>query len=142
MKTLLIPILAIALLASCNNAKDESSEEKTTESQQTILKIDGSSTVYPITEAVAEDFKSTNPNLQVTIGISGTGGGMKKFTGGEIDICNASRPIKKEEVDLCSQKGIKFIELPIAYDGLAVVVNPRNNWVDKLTVAELKTIWQ
>jgi phosphate transport system substrate-binding protein len=142
MKKLLLPIFAVSILASCNNAKDQASTEKTTERQQTILKIDGSSTVYPITEAVAEDFKSTNPDLQVTIGISGTGGGMKKFTGGEIDICNASRPIKKEEVDLCSQKGIKFIELPIAYDGLAVVVNPRNNWVDKLTVAELKTIWE
>ncbi|MEO6168946.1 MAG: PstS family phosphate ABC transporter substrate-binding protein [Chitinophagales bacterium] len=141
MKKILFPILVIALYTSCSTP-EKKTEDASASSQPSILKVDGSSTVYPITEAVAEDYKATNPNLQVTIGIAGTGGGMKKFTSGEIDICNASRPIKKEEMDICASKNIKFIELPIAYDGLAVTVHPKNTWVDKLTIAELKMIWE
>src|SRR5262245_4677291 len=105
------------------------------------LTIDGSSTVYPITEAVAEEFQKANPGARVTVGISGTGGGFKKFCNGETDISDASRPIKPTEVDACKAKGIEYIELPIAYDGLAVLVNPKNTWTDCMTVAELKTLW-
>ncbi|MGB3076774.1 MAG: PstS family phosphate ABC transporter substrate-binding protein [Chitinophagales bacterium] len=141
MKKILFPILLITLFAACSSP-EKKTDDNSSAPIQTILKVDGSSTVYPITEAVAEDYKATNPDLQVTIGISGTGGGMKKFTSGEIDICNASRPMKKEEMDICTSKNISFIELPIAYDGLAVTVNPKNNWVDKLTVTELKSIWE
>lgn len=105
------------------------------------IKVDGSSTVYPITEAVAEEFKKEVPAVRVTVGISGTGGGFKKFTVGETDVSNASRPIKKTECDLASQNGIEFIELPIAYDGLSLVVNKANTWVDNLTVDEVKMIF-
>ncbi len=108
-----------------------------------IIKIDGSSTVYPITEAVAEEFqKIKKGEIKVTVGISGTGGGFKKFYRGEIDISNASRPILKKEMEECEKNGIEYIELPIAYDGLAVMVNPKNNWVDYMTVDELKKIWE
>src|SRR5262245_63388166 len=92
------------------------------------LSVDGSSTVYPITEAVAEEFQKANPKAKVTVGISGTGGGFKKFCAGETDISDASRPIKPTEVEACKAKGIDYIELPIGYDGLAVMVNPKNDW--------------
>jgi len=104
--------------------------------------VDGSSTVYPITEAVAEKFQKENPNIKVTVAISGTGGGFKRFCRGETDINDASRPIKDKEIEACRENGIEFIELPIAYDALTVVVNPQNNWVDYLTVQELKKIWE
>ncbi len=108
-----------------------------------LIKIDGSSTVYPIIEAVAEEFqKAKKGAVKVTVGISGTGGGFKKFCRGETDMANASRPILKKEMDVCKGNGIEFIELPIAYDGLAVMVNPKNTWVKSMTVAELKTIWE
>ena len=108
-----------------------------------VIKIDGSSTVYPITEAVAEEFqKIEKGKTRVTVGISGTGGGFKKFCNGEVDISDASRPIKPSEVDLCKKNNIEYIELPVAYDGLAVIVNPKNNWVDYITVKELKKIWE
>lgn len=106
------------------------------------IKVDGSSTVFPITEAVAEEFQKKNPRVKVTVGISGTGGGFKKFGAGETDISDASRPIKKTEADLCSQHGIGYIELPVAFDALSVVVNPQNTWANTLTVAELKKIWE
>lgn len=108
-----------------------------------IIKIDGSSTVYPITEAVAEEFqKAKKGSIRVTVGISGTGGGFKKFCRGETDISDASRPILKKEIDVCKEQNIEYIELPVAYDGLAVVVNPRNTWVSSLTVADLKKMWE
>ncbi len=106
-----------------------------------IIRIDGSSTVFPITEAVAEEFQKTHPGVRVTVGISGTGGGFKKFGMGETDISNASRPIKPSEVELCRQNGIQYVEVPVAYDGLAVVVNPQNTWANSITVAELKKLW-
>ncbi|MGR3310064.1 MAG: PstS family phosphate ABC transporter substrate-binding protein [Candidatus Brocadiales bacterium] len=107
------------------------------------IKIDGSSTVYPITEAVAEEFqKVERGKARVTIGISGTGGGFKKFGMGEIDICEASRTIRSSEVELCKKNGVEYIELSVAYDGLAVMVNPKNDWVDYMTVKELKKIWE
>jgi len=107
-----------------------------------VISIDGSSTVYPITEAVAEEFQKTEKGLKVTVGISGTGGGFKKFCSGETDISDASRPIKKTEAELCKKNGIEYIELPLAYDGLAVLVNPKNTWVKSITVKELKKIWE
>ncbi|MEO6458020.1 MAG: PstS family phosphate ABC transporter substrate-binding protein [Chloroflexia bacterium] len=104
--------------------------------------IDGSSTVYPITAAAAEEFNQYAPNVRVPVGISGTGGGFKKFCAGESDISDASRPISVSEVKACADKQIQYIELPVAYDGLAVVVHPQNTWVDNLTVAELKKMWE
>jgi len=106
------------------------------------ISLDGSSTVYPISEAVAEEFQKVNPKAKVTVGISGTGGGFKKFCSGETDISDASRPIKPTEVEACKAKGIEYIELPIAYDGLAVMVNPKNDWASCMTVKELKTLWE
>lgn len=111
--------------------------------QEKIIKIDGSSTVYPITEAVAEEFqKMKRGAVKVTVGISGTGGGFKKFCRGETDISNASRPIVKKEMEACKEAGVEYIELPIAYDGIAVMVNPKNHWVTSMTPAELKKIWE
>ena len=104
-----------------------------------IIKIDGSSTVYPITEAVAEEFQ-IKTKTKVTVGESGTGGGFKKFCRGETDISNASRPILQKEMDACKEAGVQYIELPVAFDGLTVVVNDKNNWVKSLTVEELKKI--
>jgi phosphate transport system substrate-binding protein len=107
------------------------------------VKIDGSSTVFPITEAVAEEFqKAKKGAVKVTVGISGTGGGFKKFCRGETDISNASRPILKKEMADCKQAGIQYIELPVAYDALTVVVNPKNSFVKSLSVAELKRMWE
>ncbi len=108
-----------------------------------IIKIDGSSTVYPITEAVAEDFQIAKKGaVKVTVGISGTGGGFKKFCRGETDIVNASRPILKKEMDDCKAAGVQYIEMPVAYDALTIVVNPKNDWSKVITVAELKKIWE
>lgn len=110
---------------------------------QALVKIDGSSTVYPITEAVAEDFQKSKKNaVRVTVGISGTGGGFKKFCRGETDISDASRPITKKEMDDCKAAGIEYLELPVAYDALTVVIHPKNTWAKNMTVAELKTIWE
>ncbi len=109
---------------------------------QTVVKIDGSSTVFPIAEKAAELFQKENPNIRVTVGVSGTGAGFRKFCNGETDISNASRPILKREMEACRAKGISYIELPIAYDALAVVVNPQNTWATNLTTAELKAIWE
>ncbi|HEY1114209.1 MAG TPA: PstS family phosphate ABC transporter substrate-binding protein [Chitinophagaceae bacterium] len=106
------------------------------------IAIDGSSSVYPITEAVAEEFRTDHRDIRITVGVSGTGGGFKKFARGETDISNASRPIKSSEIEACQEAGISFIELPVAYDGLAVVVSPSNNFVDFLTVEELKKMWE
>lgn len=108
-----------------------------------IVKIDGSSTVYPITEAIAEEFqKAKKGSIRVTVGISGTGGGFKKFCRGEVDIINASRPIIKKEMEACEKTGIQFIELPIAYDALAIVVSPQNTWLKSVTISDLKKMWE
>jgi phosphate transport system substrate-binding protein len=107
-----------------------------------LIKVDGSSTVYPITEAVAEEFQKANPGVRVTVGISGTGGGFKKFCNGEIDISDASRPIKLSEVEQCFDNKIKYIEIPVAFDGLAVMINPKNDWATSMTVKELKKLWE
>jgi phosphate transport system substrate-binding protein len=111
--------------------------------QAQIVKVDGSSTVFPITEAVAEDFqKSKKGKIKVTVGISGTGGGFKKFCRGETDISNASRPILKAEMADCTKAGVEYIELPVAFDALTVVINPKNAFIKQLTVAEMKKMWE
>ncbi|WP_250318114.1 PstS family phosphate ABC transporter substrate-binding protein [Pedobacter sp. B4-66] len=105
------------------------------------MNIDGSSSVYPLTEAVAEEFRKHNADIRITVGISGTGGGFKKFLRGETDISNASRPISPEELKISRENGIEFIEIPVCYDGMAIVVSPKNTFVDYITVAELKKMW-
>lgn len=107
-----------------------------------MVAIDGSSTVFPISEAMAEEFQIANRGVRVTVGISGTGGGFKKFCGGETDISDASRPIKDSERELCAENGIEPIELTVAWDGLTVVANPTNEWASCMTVDELKRLWQ
>ena len=104
-----------------------------------IIKIDGSSTVYPITEAVAEEFQKAQ-KIKVTVGESGTGGGFKKFCRGETDISNASRPILQKEIDACKEAGVQFIELPVAFDGLTVVVNSKNDWIKSISAQDLNKI--
>jgi phosphate transport system substrate-binding protein len=107
------------------------------------VKLDGSSTVFPISEAMAEEFqKAAGGNVRVTVGISGTGGGFKKFCADETDISDASRPISKSEIEACTAANIKFVELPIAFDGLSVMVSPRNTFVDSMKVSELKKMWE
>lgn len=110
---------------------------------QSIIKIDGSSTVFPITEAVSEEFQTEKRGkVRVTVGISGTGGGFKKFCRGETDIQNASRPIQQSEMKACADKKISYYELPIAYDATVVIVNPNNDWVNEISVTDLKKIWE
>ena len=107
-----------------------------------LIKVDGSSTVFPVTEAMAEDFqKATKGKIRVTVGISGTGGGFKKFCRGETDISDASRPILAKEMEECKKAGIAYYELPIAYDAITIVISPQNTWIKSLTVAELKQMW-
>ena len=105
------------------------------------VRADGSSTVYPLTEAAAEEFGKTNPNARVTVGISGTGGGFKKLCAGETDVHDASRPITSAELALCRKSGIEFVEVPIAYDGIVVAVHPNNTWATSITTAELARLW-
>lgn len=110
---------------------------------QSVVKIDGSSTVFPITEAIAEEFQSAQKGkVRVTVGISGTGGGFKKFCRGETDVQNASRPIQSSEMEDCRKQNIKYFELPIAYDAIAIVANPKNDWLKEITAEELKKIWE
>jgi len=133
-----LPMFKKAILAACLTLSLAAAAQA-----NTLVKIDGSSTVYPLTEAVAEDFQKLKKGaIKVTVGISGTGGGFKKFCRGETDISDASRPILKKEMEACAAAGIKYIELPVAYDALTVVVNPQNKFVNTMTVAELKTIWE
>ena len=140
----LITIIAIAfIVGACGEKKENAKSDSngTTELSGTI-KVDGSSTVFPVTEAVAEEFRTAQPKVKVTIGVSGTGGGFKKFSRGETNISNASRPIKDKEKKACEENNIKYLELEVAYDGLAVLVNPANDWVDSFTIEELKKIWE
>lgn len=106
------------------------------------IRIDGSSTVYPITEAVVEEFVKIHNTSKITVGHAGTGGGLKKFCRNEIDITNASRNIKKKEIEACKGNDIDFLELSVALDGLAIVVHPSNDWAKDITVAELKKMWE
>jgi phosphate transport system substrate-binding protein len=128
MKTALIA----ALILSTTIAKAEN-----------LIKIDGSSTVFPVTEAVSEEFQAfTKGATKVTVGVSGTGGGFKKFCRAETDVQDASRPITKEEMAACRDAKVTYFELPIAFDAIAIVVNPKNNWVNEITTEELKKMWE
>ena len=134
---ILISIIFIGAFIGCNNSNNNDLSKISGK-----VKIDGSSTVFPITEAVAEEFGKENKHVRVTVGVSGTGGGFKKFCIGEIDINDASRQIKDKEINICIQNNIEYIEIPVAYDGLSVVINNNNNWVDYLTRSELNAIWK
>lgn len=131
-KSLAAAAAALALLAAA----------PLTSLAQQVVKVDGSSTVFPITEGVAEDFQKANKGIKVTVGVSGTGGGFKKFCRDETDVQNASRPILKSEMDNCKKAGVEYYELPVAFDALTVVINPRNTWLKQATVAELKKVWE
>ncbi|UNU23242.1 PstS family phosphate ABC transporter substrate-binding protein [Microcoleus vaginatus] len=129
-----LTIGAIGLLNSCGQAQSPESQS---------IKIDGSSTVYPITDAIAKEYQNTNPKkASITVEFSGTGGGFRKFCAGETDISNASRPIRPGEMEACNKAGIRYYELPVAFDALTVVVNPKNSWAKDITVAELKKLWE
>ena len=132
MKNVIFSIALIALVGLLPKA-----------SKAQLIQIDGSSTVFPITEAVSEEFqKAKKGAVKVTVGIAGTGGGFKKFCRGETDISDASRPILKAEMETCKQSGVQYVELPIAYDALTVIVNPKNDWVKSLAVPDLKKMWE
>lgn len=145
-KLIVFPILIAGLaltIAACDKAvksKSAGGDGKKSNLSGTV-KSDGSSTVFPIMEAVGEEFQKDNPNVKVTVGLSGTGGGFKKFVVGETDISNASRPIKPEELEQAKANGVEYIELTLAYDGLSVMVNPANDFVKDITTDELKKIW-
>jgi len=129
------PLLALSLLAAVGIAPQAAKAQ--------VIQLDGSSTVFPITEAVAEEFqKARKGKVKVTVGIAGTGGGFKKFCRAETDVSNASRPILKSEIEDCKKSGVQFIELPVAFDALTVIVNPKNDWVKSLTIADLKKMWE
>jgi phosphate transport system substrate-binding protein len=136
-----IKVLALSLvLTACGGSKSESDSESKKLSGS--ISVDGSSTVYPITEAVAEEFRKEARDVKVTVGLSGTGGGFKKFGRGETDMNDASRPIKPVEDSTCKANNISYLELKVAYDGLAVVVSPENTWCKDITLAELKMLWE
>jgi len=132
----LVSILMVAVIAACGGTEGGSSEDPSE------IVIDGSSTVFPISQAVAEEFRREHSHVQIPVGISGTGGGFKRFVEGETDISNASRPIKESEVALAEQNGVSFTQFVIAYDGLSVVLNKSNDFAECLTTAELKMIWE
>jgi phosphate transport system substrate-binding protein len=132
----------VASLAACGqSAQDARTGGTPSTSGPSLISLDGSSTVFPISEAVAEEFQKVEKGSRVTVGISGTGGGFQKFCRGEIDISDASRPISATEVEACKKAGVEYTELPIAFDGIAIAVHPKAVWADKITVAELKTMW-
>ncbi len=130
----------VAVFAACNS--DPSSQPGPSGELSGTIQIDGSSTVFPVTQAVAEEFRKGQPNVQVNVAVSGTGGGFKRFTVGETDISNASRPIKESEAEAAASNGIEFIEMRVGADGLSIMVHPDNNFVECLTVAELNEIWK
>jgi phosphate transport system substrate-binding protein len=143
----IILVLALTLVGCSKPADEPNNEEPKQEAKKEEaklsgeIKIDGSSTVFPITEAMAEEFTKLHPDVRIPVGISGTGGGFKKFVVKETAISDASRPIKDKEAAAAKENGVEYIELTVAYDGLSVLVNPANTWVDSLTVDELKKIW-
>lgn len=128
----------LTVVGGCNKAKDGG----TSGGSPSVIKVDGSSTVAPVSEAVAEEFQKKHANIKVTVGTSGTGGGFKKFCRGETDISDASRPILKQEMEEAKKNNIEYIELPICFDALTVAVHPQNDWCDSITVEELKKIWE
>ncbi len=142
LKKMLLPVFLSALgFYGCSKDSEPGLENGVPVLTGTVL-VDGSSTVFPITEAVAEEFQKQQKKVRVSVGVSGTGGGFKKFLQGETDINDASRPIKATEIKVAQEQGIRYLEVPVAYDGLTVVVNKENDFVDYLTVAELNKIWE
>jgi phosphate transport system substrate-binding protein len=133
----ILTILAF-LAISCANQGGKSPNKKLSGT----INMDGSSTVYPLSEAVAEEFRIDNPNVNIAIGSSGTGAGFKKFARGENDISDASRGIKESEIEACKQNNIAYKEIMVALDGISIMVNPENTWIDNITVAELKKLWE
>lgn len=131
----------VLVLSGCGDTATDASTTEGGPKLSGTIAIDGSSTVAPISEAMAEEFGLANSGVRVTVGTSGTGGGFKKFLNKETDISDASRPIKESEVELAVKNGVEFVEMPVAFDGLTVVVNPANTWVDHLTIEELNKIW-
>lgn len=146
MVRLVIFSLSLLLLAACGESGSQTESETPDAVKTSALKgrvrLDGSSTVFRISEAVAEEFNKIEPGVRVTVGISGTGGGFKKFLNSETDINGASRAIKPSEIEKAGEMGVEFIEIPVAFDGLSVVVNKNNGFVDYLTIEELHRIWQ
>ncbi|KUO76898.1 MAG: phosphate ABC transporter substrate-binding protein [Clostridia bacterium BRH_c25] len=137
----MILVVAILALTGCGSSQPTQAQPAEEAKLSGEIRIDGSSTVFPITEAMAEEFNATYPDIKIPIGISGTGGGFTKFTNKETDINDASRPIKEKEIAAAQQNGIEYVAFEVAYDGLSVVINKENTWVDSLTVEELKKIW-
>ena len=137
----MIVVLSMLILAGCGSKPAEQEPVKEEPKLAGEIKIDGSSTVFPITEAIAEEFRAVNPDTKIPVGVSGTGGGFKKFVAKETDISNASRPIKEAEAEAAKANGVEYIELKVAFDGLSVLVNPANTFVDSLTVEELTKMW-
>jgi phosphate transport system substrate-binding protein len=137
----LVSLVAGVLLAGCGGSGSMGTADQGLASLSGRVVIDGSSTVFPLAEAVAEQFQQEFPRINVTIGVSGTGGGFKRFTQGETDVSNASRPIKWEEFEQCAANDVAFVELPLAFDGLTIAVNPANDWVRELTVEQLQQIF-
>jgi phosphate transport system substrate-binding protein len=134
-------LACLALLPAAVACGGGGSTDRGASSAPSDIKVDGSSTVFVVSEAVAEEFRSAESNIRVTVGQSGTGGGFQKFCRGETDISDASRPIRPAEIETCKQAGINFVELPIAYDGIAIVVNPKATWIGDIRTDELKTLW-
>ena len=134
----LLTATAIALLSVAASAPQSGSQLATLKGE---IRVDGSSTVYPITEAVAEDFSKAAKGVRTTVGVSGTGGGFKRFCKGETDISDASRPITKSEVETCKSANIEFVELPVAYDGLCIAISKQNTWATKLTLDQIRKIY-
>ena len=139
--TLAVSLSAALTLAACGGGQTDSTSAGGG-ADSPVITADGSSTVFLVTEAVAEEFQKANRGTRVTVGRSGTGGGFQKFCRDEIDVSNASRPIKATEIEGCRQAGVEYLELPVAYDGIAVVVHPENTWAQSMTVAELKRLWE
>jgi phosphate transport system substrate-binding protein len=134
-------LVLVASLAACSKSAQDARSGGAPAAGPSLVSLDGSSTVFPISEAVAEEFQKIEKTTRVTVGISGTGGGFQKFCRAETDISDASRPISATEVAACDKAGVQYIELPIAYDGIAIVVNPKASWLDTITTAELKTLF-
>ncbi len=137
-----IALFVVSLLLGACGGKQNADQQGAGGKLKGEVRIDGSSTVYPISEAVAEEFRAEQPDVKMTVGLSGTGGGFKKFGRGETDINNASRPIKEEEIAACNQNNIHYTEVQVAFDGLSIVVNPQNTFVKDITVSELKKMWE
>ncbi|MFM8534664.1 MAG: substrate-binding domain-containing protein, partial [Acidimicrobiia bacterium] len=136
------PLVTLSVsLAACGSSSQDALAGAAPGAGPPLISLDGSSTVFPISEAVAEEFQKAEKDVKVTVGISGTGGGFQKFCRAEIDIADASRHISATEIEACAKAGVEYVELPVAFDGIAIAVHPKAAWADKITTEELKTLW-